>query len=282
MYDQQPVSQRNEDLDVTTDEPIGECDARVEEASSKYLASWNHLISTTNWEKGRIISEWRDALRGVEAPASEYSDEAWSRRVGNVTPQHVGRLRRVYSRFHKTHKQYKGLYWSHFQAALDWDDAEMWLEGAVQSNWSVSAMRESRWEAVGAPADQKPRDEDVILAELDEDVRATDDASFSSLTDDRAEVAAVDRDDDDAADADLDAAGSAAAATGSPACEPPAAPVRPFEDLPELPPDVHEAFEAMKLAIINHKMSGWRDISCDDLLAALNSLKQLALAPSEG
>ena len=287
MYDQEPITEPNEDLDATADALAGPSDARVEEASSKYLASWNHLVSTTNWEKGRIINEWREALSAVDAPTSEYSDEAWSRRVGNVTPQHVGRLRRVYSRFNKTHKQYKGLYWSHFQAALDWDDAEMWLEGAVQSDWSVSAMRESRWEAVGAPADQKPRDEDVILAELDEDVRAIDDSPRTGGS--TATVSDIDDatfEDEDllssGGDSDGDAMGSAAASAESATSEMPGAPVRPFEDLPELPPDVHEAFEAMKLAIINHRMSGWRDISCHDLLAALNSLKQLALAPSDG
>ena len=69
--------------------------------------------------------------------------------MGNVTPQHVGRLRRASERFGATRDGYPGLYWSHFQAALDWDDAEMWLEGAVQSDWSISAMRHRRWEAQG-------------------------------------------------------------------------------------------------------------------------------------
>ena len=78
------------------------------------------------------------------------SDEAWSREVGGVSPQHVGRLRRTYERFGAVHKQYPGLYWSHFQAALDWPDAEMYLEGAVQNDWSVSQMRNQRWEVSAA------------------------------------------------------------------------------------------------------------------------------------
>ena len=49
--------------------------------------------------------------------ASEFSDDAWSRRVANVTPQHVGRLRRVFERFAAARGNYPGLYWSHFQAA---------------------------------------------------------------------------------------------------------------------------------------------------------------------
>ena len=109
-----------------------------ETTSQHYLGRWERLVSTTNWEKGRIICQWRQAVIDADARATEYGDEAWSRHVGNVTPQHVGRLRRVYDRFGRTAEAYPGLYWSHFQAALDWNDAEMWLEGALSNGWSVS------------------------------------------------------------------------------------------------------------------------------------------------
>ncbi len=57
--------------------------------------------------------------------------------------------------------------------------------------------------------------------------------------------------------------------------------MRPFASLPPLPPDVNDAFEAYKLCILRHKMAGWQEISRDDMLASLESLKQLALAPAE-
>ena len=101
--------------------------ALVDQASEQFLGQWRHLVSTTNWEKGQIVHNWRRALRESGVPATEYADEAWSRRVGNITAQHVGRLRRAYERFGGIRDDYPGLYWSHFQAALDWDDAEMWL-----------------------------------------------------------------------------------------------------------------------------------------------------------
>ena len=106
--------------------------AAPDDASQPFVGRWNLLVSTTNWEKGRIISEWRQALIDTDRPAREYSDESWARLVGAVTGQHAGRLRRVYERFGKTSQEFRGLYWSHFHAALDWDDAEMWLEGAIQ------------------------------------------------------------------------------------------------------------------------------------------------------
>jgi hypothetical protein len=43
---------------------------------------------------------------------------------------------------------------------------------------------------------------------------------------------------------------------------------------------VNDAFEAYKLCILRHKLAGWQEISRDDLLISLESLKQLALAPA--
>ena len=108
-----------------------------DDVALRFVGQWNRLISTTNWEKGRIICEWRETLMTDGVPVMQYSDEAWAQLVGNVTSQHVGRLRRVFQRFGDVFDQYEGLYWSHFQAALDWDDAEMWLEGAIQDRKSV-------------------------------------------------------------------------------------------------------------------------------------------------
>jgi hypothetical protein len=56
--------------------------------------------------------------------------------------------------------------------------------------------------------------------------------------------------------------------------------VRPFENLAELPEDLAEAFESFKLAILRHKTDDWRQISRDDVLASLDALKELVLAPS--
>src|SRR5690242_18588727 len=100
----------------------------ADETSQEFLGRWTRLVSTTNWEKGRIIHQWREALVVAEAPVELYSDEAWAARVNNVSGQHVGRLRRAFERFGSVYENYSGLFWSHFQAALEWDDAEMWLE----------------------------------------------------------------------------------------------------------------------------------------------------------
>ncbi len=253
----------------------------VVETAAEYVGRWNRLVSTTNWEKGRIICQWRDALRQADAPPAAYTDEAWSREVGGVSPQHVGRLRRVYERFGDVFQDYAGLYWSHFHAALDWPDAEMYLEGAVQNRWSISEMRAQRWEATGAPADEQPREEDVVASEFDEDAATDAPARVSPvISDDLAEVHATgDPSNDLESDAPWDAGDHAAVDSALPASDVPA--VRPFASLPPLPSDLSEAFELFKLAILSHKVAGWRDIARDDVLSVLESLRQLALAPAK-
>ncbi len=267
-------------------------DVPAEEASQPFVGRWNHLVSTTNWEKGRIILEWREALEKTGAPASEFSDEAWSRLVSGVTGQHVGRLRRTYVRFGATYESYEGLYWSHFHAALDWDDAEMWLEGAVQNGWSVSQMRHTRWETLGDPRGQMPREEDVIAGELDEDFEPANRAEPipATITGSVQQVAGGPELDDEA---ETDEKATKARRKKKDSSEEGGAAVfsqdrpeetirfvRPFENLAELPDDLAEAFEAYKLAILRHKAEDWQQISLDDVLASLDALKELALAPS--
>lgn len=261
-----------------------ELETAVIEASTEYVGRWNCLISTTNWEKGRIIAEWRNALEQTGAPAASYTDEAWSREVGNVTPQHVGRLRRVHERFGESHNQYKGLFWSHFQAAIEWSDAEMYLEGAVQNGWSISQMREQRWEVLGGDPELEPRDTDIVVAELDEDVASNNDSPLpTAISESVSEVHdTVDSSDDESEAAPFDADAPQVSDIMETVADAPATPLlRPFESLPEMPADLKEAFELFKLAILSHKVLGWSEFSRDNVLSVLESLKQLALAPAE-
>ncbi len=266
---------------------------RIDDASLVYLGQWNHLVSTTNWEKGRIISEWRSAMIEAKTPAAEYSDDAWSRRVGNVTGQHVGRLRRVFERFGGVHQDYAGLYWSHFQAAIDWNDAEMWLEGAVQNRWSVADMRRERWQAFGGLEEQRPEDGDIVVAELDEDAAPADilplhsaggngDASSTDRLNNGSSGPVYEGPDfgDESAPPDSREPGNSKfdappwEETGSSPAPP------PFADLPALPDDLTEAFESFKLAILRHKTADWHEVTCDDVLRCLDALKALAIAPA--
>lgn len=266
-------------------QPTPEMEDAIHQATVEYLGRWNRLVSTTNWEKGRIIAQWRVSLADAGLPAAVITDEAFAREVGGVTPQHVGRLRRVYQRFGDTHEQFGGLFWSHFHAALDWDDADMWLEGAVQNGWSVAGMREQRWEAQGGSPEKQPRPEDIFVGQLDEDVVVpVDDERGAEQPEAPQAAVSEERAPRDAADVPFEADAPAE----SPADDAPTTdaqprdghePVRPFAALPELPADLAEALESFKLAILNHKVAGWKDISRDATLEVVDALRQLILAP---
>jgi hypothetical protein len=259
-----------------------EISSRILDSSREYVGRWNLLVSTTNWEKGRIIVQWRDALRQAGEAVACCTDEAWAEQVGGVTPQHVGRLRRVFERFAPVCQDYPGLYWSHFHAALDWPDAEMWLEGAVQNDWSVAGMRNNRWEALGEGSESKPMESEIVFTESDEgDVSAADRPIPDSISEKQGEVRAAGDSDEQYSESQPCDSGSAGIADAASAGAEAAVPFRPFEKMPPMPADISEAFELFKLAVISHKISGWRDMALDDVLAILDALKQLALAPAE-
>ncbi len=252
------------------------------EQSSAFIGKWNTLISTTNWEKGAIILQWRHSLTEEGASTSQYSDDAWSKLVGGVTSQHVGRLRRTSDRFGESFDQFEGLYWSHFYAALEWDDAEMWLEGSIQNKWSVSQMRNQRWETMGKVQADKPQSEDIVSSETDEEDSAV------SMSDKL--VSASDReyiegpvpegpdfgDEPNGSNSRKSEAVESEMATKLAADEVTGKPVRLFESFKDLPEDIKTAADLFKVAIISHKAADWEEISQYDLLDLLAALGHLA------
>jgi hypothetical protein len=282
-WDGEAPSGEESSADPAADVDGDQDDPKLVELAQPFVGQWNSLISTTNWEKGRIISEWREALIETDADATQYSDEAWARRVGGVTAPHVGRLRRVFDRFGSTYETYKGVYWSHFLAALDWEDAPMWLEGASQESWSVSGMREKRWQAQGAVESQRPTNSQIVEVDTDEDVvlPAQGGGRTKEYGDEPGVASGKVYDDPDFGDEEelMSLAGGAPGAAPSSSSEKEAdsdsaadVPVQPFAGLPELPDDLADAIEAMKLAILRHKTAGWVDVdseTVDKYLAAI-------------
>lgn len=253
----------------------------VTEKSEPYIGKWNELISTTNWEKGQIICKWRTDLQEEGAPTSAWSDERWSRMVGGVTPQHVGRLRRTFERFGHVHAEYANIYWSHFFAALDWDDAEMWLEGAVQNGWSVSQMRNQRWETLGKSPNEQPRPGDIVVVEADEESQALAIAEPGRKSDREIPEGPLhegpDFGEEEPSESKRDPLDSMSGDSEKQSV-PGQTSFRPFESFTDLPADVSEAADAFKIAIIRQRAGGWEELSRDDMVGLLEALKQLALA----
>ncbi len=257
-------------------------DAEAIDCSQPFIGRWNKLISTTNWDKGEVISQWRSALRDSGEPASSWSDEAWSQLVGGVTSQHVGRLRRTHERFGQTFHDYKGLFWSHFYAALDWDDAEMWLEGAVQNAWSISGMRHQRWEALGKQGDA-PSDSDIVETETAEETQSLA-LSDKARDNDREYIEGPRHEGPDFGDEERSSGKSGNGDDEYEDADPPGANkpgVRLFESFTDLPEDVAAASDAFKVAIIRHRAGEWDEFPRADCLGLLDALKQLAKADEE-
>jgi hypothetical protein len=279
-----PVENSNESETSVTESSVETLDAQSQTVTDPFVGQWNTLVSQTNWEKGRIISEWRSALITTGAPSNTFSDDVWSKQVGAVTSQHVGRLRRVYERFGKSQTSFPGLYWSHFLACIDWDDAEMWLEGALRSKWSVAEMRRMRWESSGGDPKHAPRDEELITSEVDDDfnpLTAEADVEDDREQNDRIEASGPaaegpDFGDEDSNESDRSKDNEEWSDVDSDALSAEKEMVNPFASLPSLPPDVEEALEQFKLCIARHRSSHWADVSQTAILDVLAALQTFA------
>lgn len=272
---------------VADDGAVDQVNTVEDGVAAPFVGKWNRLISTTNWEKGQIICEWREALMAADAAVTEYSDEAWAQAVGGVTSQHVGRLRRVYQRFGDVAAQYEELHWSHFQACLDWDDAEMWLEGSIQNGWSVSQMRGKRWETVGSSPEEQKAEVEQLAAEQRSEAEAEEEQAKAQAAE---QDAPWESDGVSPSNTEIEPYGGtveseAGETSDAPAESKPAEPVekrtRLSVDVESLPDDLAEAFESFKLAIIAHRRENWRDTTPASVVECLESLKQLTLADSE-
>lgn len=257
-------------------------------ASKPFVGRWHKLASETNWEKGRIILEWRNALIDAKASSSQYSDDAWANRVGFVTCQHVGRLRRVFERFGETYKEYPKLYWSHFWAAIDWDDAELWLEGASASRWSISQMCRMRAESMPLPDGQTP---EAFLADEAKRIDSDTDDGFLESTSSAADATTKEQTSDASSERHFESSplhqepdfgGDADSSSGEAAASQGVGPeianesinVRnPFEGLGKIPSDIVDALDPLKLCILRYRSNQWEGYSKQQMLDLIDALK---------
>ena len=160
----------------------------------------------------------------------------------------------------------------------------MWLEGAVQSKWSVSGMRQQRWETLGKVG-QAPDAADIVATEAAEETQSLA-LSENTRNNDRDYIEGPVHEGPDWGDEEKPSGKSSTKDGGSddrveedePATKPHA--IRPFESFSDLPEDVEQAANAFKVAIISHKAQEWDEISQEDIVGLLDALKQLVeLAP---
>lgn len=272
----------------------------ADEIASEYVGFWNRLISQTNWEKGKVILTWRNRLIEGGLPRKAYSDDNIARRIGNVSGQHVGRLRRVFERF-GSEERLANLFWSHYQAALDWEDAGDWLKKANDENLSVASMRISRWEKYGAPPEKKPKDNEIVASEPDEDVNPHNDsdADFIDVGDnfDAEDKKSKKNSKHDKSDSENESLNGESGlngdsnGTGSPMDlnnfrgdeetwqgATTSGVLNSLNKLPSLPDDMADAFEMLKISILNHKLTSWDLVSADTVLSYISAMRGLVLS----
>lgn len=101
-------------------------------------------ISTNNWNIGRLAALWTTAW------ARGRGDGDLGGMVG-MSGDQVGQRRRVWERFGGKTDTYQFLSWSHFYAALNWDDAESYLQWASDNQATVSELKAYRQAKVAPP-----------------------------------------------------------------------------------------------------------------------------------
>ena len=141
-------------------------------------------------------------------------------------------------------------------------------------------MRQQRWETLSRVESERPRESDIVAEEADGDVVLPVDISGAL-----AEVQGPRHEGPDFGDDEEATGKSRSVSPGESAAEreyspPPIELVQPFAELPPLPDDLAEAFETFKLALLRHKTDNWQQVSRNDVLQVIESLKALVLAPS--
>ena len=137
------------------------------------------LVSTTNWEKGRIIAEWREALRAGRRPGRQVIPTTpGAAQVGNVTPQHVGRLRRVFERFGDVMSNTAGYTGAIFRRPSTGPTRKCTSKAPCRTAGRSPRCATSVGRPSAASRSRSRATADIVTAEVDEDVSAADDGSL--------------------------------------------------------------------------------------------------------
>jgi hypothetical protein len=141
-------------------------------------------------------------------------------------------------------------------------------------------MREQRWQAHGAVESQRPTNSEIIEVDTDEDVvlPAQGGGRTKEYGDEPGVAGGPVYDDPDFGEEEelMSLAGSGGS-PGSTATEGEAneGSVQPFAGLPELPDDLADAFETLKLAVLRHKTAGWEDTDAETVQKYLDAFSVL-------
>jgi hypothetical protein len=125
----------------------------ITESEDDLISRAQHAVSQCNWSVGECAFKW------TQKYARGRTDADFGSLVG-MSPDQVFQRRRVWETFADVHGTYGGLKWSHFYAALNWDDAPECLQWAEENQATVGEMKAWR---------RASRGEDLTVDAVDEE-----------------------------------------------------------------------------------------------------------------
>ena len=126
----------------------------TDDTESALISRALSALSRCNWEVGECAAQWTKRF------ARGRTDADFASLVG-LTPDQVYQRRRVWETFGDVCENYLHLKWSHFYAALNWDDAAECLQWAQDVQAGVAEMRAWRRAQHGEDLSEAASDESM-------------------------------------------------------------------------------------------------------------------------
>lgn len=125
------------------------------ETEDQLVARAQEAVSQCRWVVGECAAAW------TERYARGRTDGDFAVLIG-ISGDQVYQRRRVWETFHGIREAYPSLKWSHFYAALTWEDARDCLSWAEETHSTVAEMRAWRRAQRGEDLSVEPYEEEAI------------------------------------------------------------------------------------------------------------------------
>src|SRR5690242_10082837 len=129
--------------------------SNVEETEEQLVGRAQDAVSQCRWVVGECASKW------TERYARGRTDADFAVLIG-ITADQVYQRRRVWETFAGIRDEFASLKWSHFYAALTWDDARDCLSWAEETRSTVAEMRAWRRAQRGEDLSVDPVEEEAV------------------------------------------------------------------------------------------------------------------------
>jgi len=128
---------------------------QIEESEEQLVSRAQEAVSQCRWVVGECASQW------TQRYARGRTDGDFAVLIG-LSGDQVYQRRRVWESFAPVREEFTTLKWSHFYAALNWDDARDCLSWAEETHSTVAEMRAWRRAQRGEDLSVDPVEEEAI------------------------------------------------------------------------------------------------------------------------